>query len=1219
MAATLLHSSLRRFGLAIALCFHLFWLQGQSYWQEMPAPYGGAPGRMFATFSGDLYAEYADRSIYRSTDQGLTWQAVYTPAPDSDLTFQKVTTIGRYGTFFIEASGASTAGHDAYASFDQGLNWQVVQQDGPLYQFVESDNGDWFALRNGPDSTGGNLSQVVRSPDQGQSWETVFETTALLDQLRIDAFNRLIVLERIDSSWTVQVSTDQAESWHDLASLPTTSYDIDGSVHFVITPTNTLVHWREAYDMPFIWRIAAGSGQATAIAVPDADGIYPTHYLYDMAVGPAGELLLASSEALFISTNDGLDWQQIPQSPRAVRLPVGRTLPDGALLASGDLALLRTAAPFTDWTFSSTGVDQAFIQDLFVQPDGEWWAVTPSGLWRSADEGAQWSLLLAEPRVDKANLSNANGHFIAIDPLLRRYVLLGDSLFRTDDDVQFANVTPPAGFGPYGPYGIWVAPSTDHVFVDAATGTLRSTDHGATWQLIAPHWYMRNLERSPGGTLWAVRDTAQLPPTYPPYVRRLFYSEDEGLSWTQALDTQVVAFTVVPQGTIFAQGTNSRLYRSFDQGQSWQHRTRGTWIGRLAHNALGHLFQDDYAERLCRSIDGGLTWQLLPKPLVPPGDNFYNYEIQPDQRLYVLSRVSGSGAIYRTRNPTIQGATLTGQVTLDADGDCQTLEAGPALDHVTVHASGVDDWYATTDSLGRYTFFLDTGVYTIAVQPALGIFFQPCASPATVVVSSQPDTVVVDFRLLASSLCPYLHVDLVVPQLVRCFSSPVYVEACNLGTETADPAAVDVRLESQLSITGANWPYSDLGDNWYRFELGALAPGQCRTVVLDVLADCDSTVLGQTHCLEAHGTPDSICTPVAGWSGAELVAGARCTDDTLRFDVHNRGPVGSDMVKYIVVEDDVVLMQGMDAFGPGETRTYSWPANGEILRFESKQEPGHPFSQQIVALTTDCGSATPAPVLNQYVVDHGLPSFDRECIENIGSYDPNDKTGFPLGYGPQQLIEPGTELEYLIRFQNTGTAPAQRVVVRDTLSPWLDPASLRVGAASHAYTYTLEGPGVVSFVFDGIMLPDSNANEPASHGFVSFRVGQKPENALGTVIYNRAGIYFDFNDAVWTNTTVHRLGENFLTVAALEPNSARVDVRIVPNPTADVAEFRIAGLTGPRNRLQLSDARGNVVRRAVFDGPAYRFERRELPAGVYWFGIEDSRGRRIAAGRIAVF
>ncbi|MDV7396849.1 hypothetical protein RZS08_35955, partial [Arthrospira platensis SPKY1] len=121
---------------------------------------------------------------------------------------------------------------------------------------------------------------------------------------------------------------------------------------------------------------------------------------------------------------------------------------------------------------------------------------------------------------------------------------------------------------------------------------------------------------------------------------------------------------------------------------------------------------------------------------------------------------------------------------------------------------------------------------------------------------------------------------------------------------------------------------------------------------------------------------------------------------------------------------------------------------------------------------------------------------------NIGSFDPNDKQGAPLGFGSEHLIGRGVEIEYLIRFQNTGTAPAKDVVILDTLSQSLDPGSIRIGPASHPFRWDLSGNGLLEFRFEEINLPDSSSNEPASHGFVSFRIAQRNHLPLGTDIYN---------------------------------------------------------------------------------------------------------------------
>ena len=140
-----------------------------------------------------------------------------------------------------------------------------------------------------------------------------------------------------------------------------------------------------------------------------------------------------------------------------------------------------------------------------------------------------------------------------------------------------------------------------------------------------------------------------------------------------------------------------------------------------------------------------------------------------------------------------------------------------------------------------------------------------------------------------------------------------------------------------------------------------------------------------------------------------------------------------------------------------------------------------------------------------------------------GSYDPNDKL-VATNSGPvnsEYSIEQDDWLYYTIRFQNTGTDTAFQVVVTDTLSSRHDPATFQLGASSHNYSVSLNDR-VLRFMFANIMLPDSNVNEPKSHGHVSFRIKVKNEQDLqpGDQITNMANIFFDFNPPVITDPSV---------------------------------------------------------------------------------------------------
>jgi len=102
------------------------------------------------------------------------------------------------------------------------------------------------------------------------------------------------------------------------------------------------------------------------------------------------------------------------------------------------------------------------------------------------------------------------------------------------------------------------------------------------------------------------------------------------------------------------------------------------------------------------------------------------------------------------------------------------------------------------------------------------------------------------------------------------------------------------------------------------------------------------------------------------------------------------------------------------------------------------------------------------------------------------------------------------------------------VAIKDTLSEYLNPGSIRMGLASHDYTWEIQEGNILYIVFEDIMLPDSNVNEVASHGFVKFKIDQTLENPPGTQIFNDASIYFDFNAAVVTNTTTHMIEDRLI-------------------------------------------------------------------------------------------
>lgn len=148
--------------------------------------------------------------------------------------------------------------------------------------------------------------------------------------------------------------------------------------------------------------------------------------------------------------------------------------------------------------------------------------------------------------------------------------------------------------------------------------------------------------------------------------------------------------------------------------------------------------------------------------------------------------------------------------------------------------------------------------------------------------------------------------------------------------------------------------------------------------------------------------------------------------------------------------------------------------------------------------------------------------FNAErSIEHVCTMNPNDKLVDPAGYGEEGYIDIGTpHLDYTIRFQNTSNTPVVNMVLLDQLSPSLLPSSLQVLGYSHTPSQVLvHDDGQLEIRFQGILLPDSGSNYTGSQGYVRFRINLQNGLAAFTEINNKADIFFDFNDAVLTNTT----------------------------------------------------------------------------------------------------
>ncbi len=616
---------------------------------------------------------------------------------------------------------------------------------------------------------------------------------------------------------------------------------------------------------------------------------------------------------------------------------------------------------------------------------------------------------------------------------------------------------------------------------------------------------------------------------------------------------------------------------------------------------------------------GDIFWDLQP---APDGNGFIiagqtaSFSAGGDLQAWLL-RTDSLGTVWNNR--------VIGRVTRDEIENCVVDANEPALKNWLVTASGEPGaLYTLTDSLGAYLMNVDTGAWFLSVLPPAG-YWSPCEDSVELYILQSGDTLTADFSVQAVYDCPLLDVDLTTPYLRRCYENTYYVRYFNYGTATAPNALISIVLDPFLSATGSNLPYTQSGDTLF-FSVGQVVSLEGGNFEFTALLDCDSTVLGQTHCTEAHIFPDSLCYEFSPeWDGANLEVDGICMGDSVVLRITNTGLGMQSTVDYIIVEDEIIFKLSTLQLAAGQDTTFVIHPGGSTVTIIVHQTPGHPGNSQPMLVIEGCGGFPFSTGYTlQFPQNDGDPSTDIECRQNIGSFDPNDKLGLPEGVGEQHVIAPETAIEYLIRFQNTGTDTAFRVEIRDTLPLSLDLATFRQGASSHSYQLGISGYGVLSFLFDPIALPDSGANWAASQGFVKFSISSKKGIALGTVIENRASIYFDQNTPVHTAQTLHTLGDPFQhlissTSEHLNTNAAIGALLVAPNPTPGNTLISLAQpLKSEGLRLRVLDALGRDIGilRYWDISPNLNLDLSNLPAGVYFLELKTAEGKVIAREKV---
>ncbi|WP_298393573.1 T9SS type A sorting domain-containing protein [Flavobacterium sp.] len=236
-----------------------------------------------------------------------------------------------------------------------------------------------------------------------------------------------------------------------------------------------------------------------------------------------------------------------------------------------------------------------------------------------------------------------------------------------------------------------------------------------------------------------------------------------------------------------------------------------------------------------------------------------------------------------------------------------------------------------------------------------------------------------------------------------------------------------------------------------------------------------------------------------------------------------------------------------------------------------------PFEIREIIITMNINSPTETPAVNigdklSFIVNINPLSGDAYILDNrinfkqtvVGSYDPNDKTCIEGDVVGAEVI--GNYIHYVIRFENTGTFPAENIVVKDIIDATkFNINTLTPTCSSHPFVTKISNGTIVEFIFENIQLPFDDAN---NDGYVAFKIKTLPSLSIGDTFSNNANIYFDYNFPIETNTTLttiqnlNKTDFEFTDYVTLYPNPANSKLNFKIKKDIDVSSINIYNSLG---------------------------------------------------------
>jgi hypothetical protein len=555
---------------------------------------------------------------------------------------------------------------------------------------------------------------------------------------------------------------------------------------------------------------------------------------------------------------------------------------------------------------------------------------------------------------------------------------------------------------------------------------------------------------------------------------------------------------------------------------------------------------------------------------------------------------------------TTKGHTVSGKLIFDSNDNCLA----------DLDESGLNDWlielddngkkyYRNTKSDGSYNFSLPDGIYSIRVIPR-NKFWQLCDDVKNIRVSGEN---IENQNFLATEFkeCIKLKTDISTRSLKRCTDNTYHLVYENQGNITAQDAQISVYYNNEfMQFVGTDHNDFTLGTGSVTFNIGTMDVNVIDTIKVILNLRCDNTIDAQTYCVTAVASPNDPCDVVSEWSGAKLEVDALCDKlgEKVKFTIKNSGVGNMKNPKtYIVTEDDVMRPPKPIQLDLAEALEIELPANGTTYRIFATQDDAFPYDSPVATLALEgCGENGGGTFSTGYVTifeesDRDL-FIDTDCQQALRFNISNLMVASPVGYGEPHYIEKGTNIEYLIRFNNTSGDTLSSVIIRNNIPNTLDITTLQMGASSHPYTYRFNKERDLIITFDQLVLPHDMGNNTVSEGFVKYKIAPISTLNDGDSIKNTARILYNYGPQEATNLVYHVIGTNFI-ISSTEWSDSPLDIKFYPNPTTNTLIVDTKDLIYKTSQYQIFDQYGRSCGNGTLSASKDNISCDHLPNGIY--------------------